>query len=102
MVRLRYLGTPYLIHLTPVRRPTATYYYKGDTRNRHSCFAKYISSEEDCDYLEFYIDGVLKDQISGEVDWANKISAEYLTGTAITIIVVLTRGSHCAECGSRV
>ena len=63
----------------------------------------------------------------GAVDWARDIRAEYLTGTAITIIVVLLillvhpkvgasdvarrcpvcdhvlvgRGSYCSECGSR-
>jgi hypothetical protein len=63
----------------------------------------------------------------GVVDWAKNIRAEYLTGTAITIIVVLlillvsprrtgslvrrcpvcdhvllTKGVYCSECGSRV
>ena len=64
----------------------------------------------------------------GVVDWAKNIRAEYLTGTAIAIIVVLlillvsprsrsvgfvricpvcdhvllTRGSYCSECGSKV
>jgi len=63
----------------------------------------------------------------GVVDWAKNIRGEYLTGTAITIIVVLlillvsprrtgslvrrcpvcdrvllTRGSYCSECVSRV
>ncbi len=28
-----------------------------------------VSSEQGGDYLQFYVDGVLKDQISGEVDW---------------------------------
>ena len=28
-----------------------------------------VSSEADWDFLEFYIDGELQDQISGEVDW---------------------------------
>ena len=63
----------------------------------------------------------------GAVDWARDIRAEYLTGTAIAIIVVLLillvrpkvgvsdvprrcpvcdhvlvgRGSYCSECGSR-
>lgn len=63
----------------------------------------------------------------GVVDWATNIRAEYLTGTAITVIVVLlillvspraktsglvrrcpvcdhvllTRGSYCSECGSK-
>jgi hypothetical protein len=63
----------------------------------------------------------------GVVDWAKNIRAEYLTGTAITIIavllillvspkattrglvrrcpvcdhVLLTRGSYCSECGSK-
>jgi hypothetical protein len=64
----------------------------------------------------------------GVVDWARGIRSEYLTGTAITIIVVLLmllvgpkaaskgvirrcpvcdhvlvgRGGYCSECGSRV
>jgi hypothetical protein len=63
----------------------------------------------------------------GVVDWAKNIRAEYLTGTAITLIVVLlillvsprrtgslvrrcpvcdhvllTKGVYCSECGSRV
>ena len=63
----------------------------------------------------------------GVVDWARNIRSEYLTGTAITIIAVLlillvspraksagllrrcpvcdhvliSRGSYCSECGSR-
>ena len=31
-----------------------------------------VSSESGDDYLQFYIDGTLKDQISGEVDWQKK------------------------------
>jgi RHS repeat-associated protein len=31
-----------------------------------------VSSEEDCDYLEFYIDDELQDSVSGEVDWVQK------------------------------
>ncbi len=64
----------------------------------------------------------------GVVDWAHHIRAEYLTGTAVTIIVVLlillvspragtrglvrrcpvcdhvllSRGQYCGECGSKV
>ena len=64
----------------------------------------------------------------GVVDWAHHIRAEYLTGTAVTIIVVLLillvspgasgkslvrrcpvcdhvlvgRGGYCSECGSKV
>ena len=64
----------------------------------------------------------------GVVDWARTIRSEYLTGTAVTIIVVLLvllvspraksgglvrrcpvcdhvlvgRGSYCSECGSKV
>jgi hypothetical protein len=62
----------------------------------------------------------------GVVDWARGIRAEYLTGTAVTIIMVLlillvspkhsalvrrcpvcdhvllSRGKYCGECGSRV
>jgi len=64
----------------------------------------------------------------GVVDWARHVRAEYVTGTAVTIIVVLlillvspraktgrlirrcpvcdhvlvSRGSYCSECGSKV
>ena len=62
----------------------------------------------------------------GVVDWARYVRAEYLTGTAVTIIVVLlillvsptagalvrrcpvcdhvllSRGKYCGECGSKV
>jgi hypothetical protein len=62
----------------------------------------------------------------GVVDWARDVRAEYLTGTAVTIIVVLLillvnpragavvrrcsvcdhvllgRGKYCGECGSKV
>ena len=62
----------------------------------------------------------------GAVDWARGIRAEYLTGTAVTIIVVLlillvspkagtfvrrcpvcdhmllSKGKYCGECGSKV
>ena len=31
-----------------------------------------VSCEEDCDYLEFYIDGARQDQITGNVDWQQK------------------------------
>ena len=61
----------------------------------------------------------------GVVDWARGVRAEYLTGTAVTIIVVLlvllvspkagtlirrcpvcdhvllSRGNYCSECGSK-
>ncbi len=33
-------------------------------------FFRKVSSEEDYDYLSFYIDGVLQDQWSGEADWS--------------------------------
>jgi RHS repeat-associated protein len=39
-----------------------------------------VSSEEDADYLQFYIDETLKDQISGEVDWT-LVSHEVDAGT---------------------
>jgi len=32
-----------------------------------------VSSEADYDYLQFYINGILKDQVSGETDWEEKI-----------------------------
>ncbi|UCH94816.1 MAG: hypothetical protein JSV88_31790 [Candidatus Aminicenantes bacterium] len=32
-----------------------------------------VSSETNYDYLRFYIDGILKDQVSGETDWEEKI-----------------------------
>lgn len=39
----------------------------------------------------------------GVVDGARHIRTEYLTGTAVTIIVVLLiRGRYCGECGSKV
>ena len=41
-----------------------------------------VSSEEDGDYLQFYIDDTLKDQISGEVDWTLK-SYSVSSGTHI-------------------
>jgi RHS repeat-associated protein len=47
------------IEAQPEGQGTVTFYWK-------------VSSEEDCDYLEFYIDGVLEDRISGEVDWQQK------------------------------
>jgi hypothetical protein len=31
-----------------------------------------VSSEPDYDYLQFYIDGILKDQVSGETEWEEK------------------------------
>ncbi len=40
-----------------------------------------VSSEKNYDYLEFYIDGVLMDRISGTVDWTLKSYA-------------ITSGSH--------
>jgi hypothetical protein len=39
------------------------------------------SSEEDFDYLEFYVDGVRKDRISGSVDWQLKSYSVTGTGT---------------------
>lgn len=64
----------------------------------------------------------------GVIDWAQNVKAEYLTGTAITVIAVLllllvsprvkagglvrrcpvcdhrllTRGTYCSECGNKV
>ncbi len=32
-----------------------------------------VSSEADYDYLKFYIDGILKDQVSGETEWEEKV-----------------------------
>jgi len=34
----------------------------------HNCILDSKSSEEDCGYLQFYIDDLFKDQISGNVD----------------------------------
>lgn len=42
-----------------------------------------VSSELDCDYLEFYLDGVFKDRISGEVGWTQK---SYAVGSGIHIL----------------
>ncbi len=71
---------------------TATYYYDGDAAQSpvitHSQSASMsttisgfntikfywkVSSEASYDYLRFYVDGVLKDQISGTVDWVQKV-----------------------------
>lgn len=72
---------------------TATYYYGNDstasgtishsqnsylqttinyTTNKTVKFYWKVSSEANYDYLKFYIDGVLKDQIAGTVDWQQK------------------------------
>jgi RHS repeat-associated protein len=40
-----------------------------------------VSSEQNCDWLEFYIDGVRQDRISGEVDWTQKSYNLSGTGT---------------------
>ena len=40
-----------------------------------------VSSQENSDYLEFYIDDVLKDRISGEVGWEKKTYDVNGTGT---------------------
>ena len=52
--------------LDVVDQTTLTFYWK-------------VSSEQSFDYLQFYIDGVLKDQISGVVDWQQK--SYNITGT---------------------
>ncbi len=44
-----------------------------------------VSSEEFFDFLEFYIDGSLQDQISGTVDWQQKT------------YTISTSGSHTLE-----
>jgi hypothetical protein len=70
---------------------TSTYYYDGDsakspsmTHNQSASmettisgfttvkFYWKVSSEANYDYLKFYIDGTLKDQIAGSVDWQQK------------------------------
>jgi hypothetical protein len=38
-----------------------------------------VSSEEDYDFLEFYIDGSMQDRISGSMDWQQK--AYWITGS---------------------
>jgi hypothetical protein len=81
---------------------TSTYYYDGDsavsgtiTHNQNTYlqttvnyasaktvkFYWKVSSEANYDYLKFYVDGVLKDQIAGTVDWEQKSYA-------------ITSGSH--------
>ena len=52
---------------------TVTFYWK-------------VSSEENYDFLEFYIDGSLEDQISGSVNWQQKT------------YTITTSGSHTLEC----
>ena len=49
---------------------TVTFYWK-------------VSSEQSYDYLQFYIDGTLKDQISGEVAWTQK---SYAVSSGIHIL----------------
>jgi len=44
-----------------------------------------VSSEEDCDFLEFYIDGSRQDRISGSVNWQQKT------------YTITTSGSHTLE-----
>jgi len=44
-----------------------------------------VSSEEDCDFLEFYIDGSLQNRISGLVNWEQKT------------YTITTSGSHTLE-----
>jgi hypothetical protein len=70
----------------------STYYYDNDSAKSptitHSQSASFettvsgydtikfywkVSSEGNYDYLRFYVDGVLKDQISGTVDWTQKV-----------------------------
>jgi hypothetical protein len=72
---------------------TSTYYYDGDsaasgtishsqnsylqaavnyTASKTVKFYWKVSSEANYDYLKFYIDGVLKDQIAGTVNWTQK------------------------------
>jgi len=46
-----------------------------------------VSSEEDFDFLEFYIDGSLQDRISGLVNWEQKT------------YTISTSGSHTLEWG---
>ena len=45
-------------------------------------FYRKVSSESRCDYLKFYIDGVRKDNWSGQEDWA-KVSFPVTAGTRI-------------------
>ena len=40
-----------------------------------------VSCEDANDYLQFYIDGMLKDEISGEVDWQQKSYALEIRST---------------------
>jgi len=60
-----------------------------------------VSSEPGGDYLEFYIDGVLKDSISGNVDWQQK--SYTLTGTGSHSLVWIyskdSSGSSGSDCG---
>jgi len=44
-----------------------------------------VSSEEDFDFLEFYIDGSLRSRISGSVDWEQRT------------YMISTPGSHTLE-----
>ena len=83
---------------------TATYYHDGDAAQSGDIshgqeswmqttvsgkgtvkFYWKVSSEEDFDFLEFYIDGSLQEQISGSVDWEQKTYP------------ISTSGSHTLE-----
>jgi RHS repeat-associated protein len=59
-----------------------------------------VSSEQDYDYLQFFIDGTLKDQISGEVAWQQK---SYSVSSGIHILkwryVKNSSGSSGQDCG---
>lgn len=81
-------------------RQTTTYYYGGDAARSKAIpdngrtgmttqvigpgtvsFYWKVGSEQNYDFLEFYIDGVLKDKISGPRSW--QLKSYYITGSGI-------------------
>jgi hypothetical protein len=77
----------------------ATGYYQSSTMEvdvngpGSGSFYWKVSSEESCDYLEFYIDGVRQDRISGEVDWSEKTFTVTGSGPHVLIWQYIKDGS---------
>lgn len=61
---------------------TVTFYWKVD-------------SEENHDYLQFYLDGVLKDEISGDSSWEQKSYSVTGSGSHSLLWQYIKDGSGC-------
>ncbi len=61
---------------------SSTLWVRLDCIDGDITFYRKVSSEPDCDYLEFYIDGVRKGRWSGTTDW-DQVSFPVRTGTRI-------------------